>query len=241
MTVHIWCPRASDSAIKLRDAIRAQGIKCYKTKPGAGMDRYLHRVKEGDICINWGPGLAHNNNNIVTLNAGTNHYLNKQEQLIRLALAGIPCPEVFDTPAPDRLGRSFRHQCASDLTRGNGRDYYTQKLPFVRECRIHVFRGKSIHAGMKVPRDGSAHTWIRSSASGWKLDYAQASRIKQDRRDLAKKAVAALGLDFGAVDIGIVQNGTAAVIEVNTAPGLDGSTVEAYAKQIIQVHNERST
>jgi len=238
MTVHIWCPRPSDSAIKLRDAIRAHGIKCYKTKADQGYGastRFISRIKLTDLVVNWGPsGLATN-----SLNYTENS--NKMQQLIMLASAGIPCPEVFDTPAPDRLGRSFRHQCASDLIRGNGQDYYTQKLPFVRECRIHVFRGKSIHAGMKVPRDGSAHPWIRSSASGWKPDYGQASRIKQDRRDLAKKAVAALGLDFGAVDIGILKDGRAAVIEVNTAPGLDGSTVEAYAKQIIQVHNERST
>lgn len=240
MTVHIWCPRASESAIKLRDGLRAAGIKCYKTKAAYGTSTsFVDRIKANDLIVNWGPARVTLFNNVVLLNSAATK--NKQEQLIHLALHGIPCPEVFDTPAENRLGRSFKHQCASDLLRGNGRDYYTQKLPFVRECRVHVFQGKSIHAGIKTPRPGSiAHPWIRSSASGWKIDYTQASRIKQDRRDLAKRAVEALGLDFGAVDIGIVADGRAAVIEVNTAPGLEGSTVDAYVKQIVRIHNERN-
>lgn len=241
MAIHIWCPRPSDSAIKLRDVIRVQGIKCYKSSPNKSTKtqaRFSSRVNVNDLVMGWGPGLQIGGN-IVTLN-GYIGELNKMEQLIQLAQDGIPCPEVFDAPAPDRLGRSFRHQCASDLIRGNGRDYYTQKLPFVRECRIHVFQGKAIQSGMKVPTSG-AHEWIRSSSTGWKLDYKQAPRIKQDRRELAKRAVAALRLDFGAVDIGIVKNGTAAVIEVNTAPGLDITTAEVYARHIIRVYNERNT
>jgi hypothetical protein len=239
MSIHIWCPRASESAINLRDAIRAAGVTCYKSPPEGSATRFINRTKENDVVVNWGDFdlptvrcIKHFNNRAKT---------NKMDQLVELSLHGIPCPEVFDTPAADRLGRSFKHQCASDLLHGTGKDYYTQKLPFVREMRIHIFDGKSIHAGVKVPRTPEHHTWIRSSASGWKIDYSRSAQIRQERRDLAKRAVAALGLDFGAVDIGVVKNGTAAVIEVNTAPGLEGSTVEAYVKQILRVHNERNT
>lgn len=48
--------------------------------------------------------------------------------------------------------------------------------------------------------------------------------------DAAKQAVVTLGLDFGAVDL--VWNGQsekAYVLEVNTAPGLEGTTVADYA------------
>jgi hypothetical protein len=162
--------------------------------------------------------------------------LNKRDQLLRLAVEGVICPEVYDGPGVGRIGRSFKHQCASDLLHNTGRDYYTQKLPFTHEVRIHIFQGLAIHSGLKVKRDDIAHEWIRSSASGWKLDYSKAGSIKQSRRDLAKQAVAALDLDFGAVDIGIVQNGAAAVIEVNTAPGVEGSTIDAYVRHIIRVY-----
>jgi D-alanine-D-alanine ligase-like ATP-grasp enzyme len=42
-------------------------------------------------------------------------------------------------------------------------------------------------------------------------------------------AVAALGLDFGAVDLGYNQKAKKCVVyEVNTAPGLEGTTVDRY-------------
>jgi D-alanine-D-alanine ligase-like ATP-grasp enzyme len=47
--------------------------------------------------------------------------------------------------------------------------------------------------------------------------------------DAAKKALAATGLDFGAVDVIWNQHaGRAFVLEINTAPGLEGTTVEEY-------------
>jgi hypothetical protein len=248
MTVHIWCPRASDSALQLRDGIRAVGITAYKSAVSTDVQsidvaadrRFIRRVVPGDVWLNWGPGFCHKEG-VISLNGYRNGVQpNKYNQLIELAQGGVLCPEVYDTPGTGRIGRSFKHQSGRDLLNNSGRDYYTQKLPFVRECRIHIFQGKSIHAGLKVPRIPNPHEWIRSYDAGWKIDYTQAHRIKQDRRELAKRAVDTLGLDFGAVDIGIVADGRAVVIEVNTAPGLEGSSVDAYVRQIVRVHNERS-
>ena len=48
--------------------------------------------------------------------------------------------------------------------------------------------------------------------------------------EAAKKAFTATGLDFGAVDvIWNEQQGKAYVLEINTAPGLEGQTVQDYA------------
>ena len=52
----------------------------------------------------------------------------------------------------------------------------------------------------------------------------------------ALKAVAALGLDFGAVDIMYnARENKYYVLEVNTAPGLAGTTLEGYAKRFREV------
>jgi glutathione synthase/RimK-type ligase-like ATP-grasp enzyme len=49
-------------------------------------------------------------------------------------------------------------------------------------------------------------------------------------------AVSALGLDFGAVDIiWNEREDKCYVLEVNTAPGLQGSTLENYANAIMEV------
>jgi D-alanine-D-alanine ligase-like ATP-grasp enzyme len=50
------------------------------------------------------------------------------------------------------------------------------------------------------------------------------------RDQLSVEAVAALGLDFGAVDIIEDKEGNFYVLEINTAPGLEGHTVTSYAK-----------
>jgi glutathione synthase/RimK-type ligase-like ATP-grasp enzyme len=53
-------------------------------------------------------------------------------------------------------------------------------------------------------------------------------------------AVAALGLDFGAVDIGWNRSTRrATVYEVNTAPYVEGTTAKMYAEAIVDfiTHN----
>jgi D-alanine-D-alanine ligase-like ATP-grasp enzyme len=43
-------------------------------------------------------------------------------------------------------------------------------------------------------------------------------------------AVNTLGLDFGAVDLIVAKDGRVYVLEVNTAPGIEGITLEKYVK-----------
>jgi hypothetical protein len=150
--------------------------------------------------------------------------------------------ETVEQPAPqapppqpvgDWVGRMNAHHGGNDLLHvPTTPDYWAKKEAFVKEIRIHCFKGKSIRAGQKVPREGvQPHPWIRSFDAGWKIAYdGFASRRAQ--RKLAAAAVTALGLDFGAVDMGIKADGSLCVLEVNRAPGLEGGTTEAYANAI---------
>jgi hypothetical protein len=216
-------------------------VRAYKTSTrlsNTSLNRFANRLKTNDLWVNWGSFKDPHNLVLFPIRLKIlNPYIvgSKKEELLTLASKGIPVPEMYDYPAPGSIGRSLHHQGGRDLLTGGGRDFYTQKLPLIREMRIHVFKGKSIHAGIKVPRIPNPHEWIRSYESGWKIDYSLAVRIRQDRRELAKSAVAALGLDFGAVDLGIVPGNNAYVLEVNTAPGLDqGPSVEVYTDQIMR-------
>ena len=48
----------------------------------------------------------------------------------------------------------------------------------------------------------------------------------------ATNAIDAIGLDFGAVDVGYDEKtNTCVVYEINTAPGIEGSTVDWYAER----------
>ena len=55
--------------------------------------------------------------------------------------------------------------------------------------------------------------------------------VPAEAKTQAQNAVEALGLDFGAVDIILGKNGIWYVLEVNTACGLEGTTLEKYCEQ----------
>jgi len=105
------------------------------------------------------------------------------------------------------------------------------------EYRVHVFRGNVIDVSEKRRRNGSRilnpDGYIRNLANGWV--FCRDGIVEpSDLRDLATKAVATLGLDFGACDIiWNEKENKCYVLEVNTAPGLQGSTLAAYVNAII--------
>jgi glutathione synthase/RimK-type ligase-like ATP-grasp enzyme len=110
---------------------------------------------------------------------------------------------------------------------------YTVKTKHKYEYRVHVFRDKILDVQMKRKRNGAVGgTGIRNHANGWV--YARAEIAPPEELLLSSiNAVRLLGLDFGAVDIGhrIIDN-KFFVFEINTAPGLEGTTLDNYSKAI---------
>lgn len=105
-----------------------------------------------------------------------------------------------------------------------------------REYRVHVFDGKAIHVQQKKRRNGYKENPnyadnVRNLASGW-VFATDGVEVSDACQDASISAVKALGLDFGGVDIVEDKDGNAYVIEVNTACGLQGTTVEKYCEAI---------
>lgn len=110
---------------------------------------------------------------------------------------------------------------------------YTAKTKHKHEYRVHVFRDQILDVQQKKKKLGYGNgNGIRNHSNGWV--YARAE-IEPPNELLTSsiKAVQLLGLDFGAVDIGhrLIDN-KFFVFEVNTAPGLEGTTLDKYAKAI---------
>jgi len=109
------------------------------------------------------------------------------------------------------------------------------------EYRVHVFNGEVIDVQQKRNRKDfdteEVNYQIRNYDNGWvfcREDVDPDDTVLEE----AIKAVKALGLNFGAVDI--IWNeyhARAFVLEVNTAPGLQGSSVQIYAKAIEEYCN----
>ena len=107
---------------------------------------------------------------------------------------------------------------------------YTLGTKHKYEFRVHVFKGEVIDVQQKKRRTDytGPNTGIRNHSNGY--IYA---RVDIDVPELllssACEAVNILGLDFGAVDIGYRERDNRVfVFEINTAPGLVGTTLDKY-------------
>lgn len=134
------------------------------------------------------------------------------------------------------LGRDFSHARGTDIKLilqerdlRSKKDYYSVYIPTKREYRIHVVGDEVIRIQGKFldyPKQQVAH--IRNYATGYRF-RAPRLRLKSDRLEAAVAAVKSLGLDFGAVDLIVADDGLGYVLEVNTAPSCSPITLGAYA------------
>lgn len=176
-------------------------------------------------------------------------FTNKLRQLEKLKEKNVPVPPFARTgAAAGWLPRSANHQQGFDFTRFNGRgkprglqaaraDFFVKKLTLTHEWRLHFFKTKKgnlklLRSGQRLPIPGHprVHPWVRSHRLGWKISYtggASAGLVEAGR-----KAMEALNLDFGAVDLGVTAEGAPVVLEVNTCPGLEGGMLQKYVEAI---------
>ena len=110
---------------------------------------------------------------------------------------------------------------------------YVQYIKKQEEYRVHVVNDRSILVQRKARRlDGNETTdWrIRNHSKGF-VFVRHIESIPDAIQEEAKKSIKALGLDFCAVDIiWNDRNQKAYVLEVNCAPGLEGSTIADYKR-----------
>lgn len=109
---------------------------------------------------------------------------------------------------------------------------YTKYTKKDKEFRVHVFGGRVIDWSEKCRRSGAEPTnnLIRNHANGW-VFCREGKYLPDFASGLSVRAVQALGLDFGAVDV-IVRGDRAYILEVNTAPGIEGTTLNAYVQEL---------
>lgn len=118
---------------------------------------------------------------------------------------------------------------------------YVQYKKKRHEYRVHFFRDSAgvysiIDITQKKKRKGAENldTKIRNHQNGWV--YAREGITEPaDLRDQALRAATAVGLKFGAVDlIWNEKEDKSYVLEINTAPGLTGTTLECYTNAFVK-------
>jgi hypothetical protein len=182
----------------------------------------------------------------------TPNSLNKIEQLNRFREAAISCPG-FCTSADivptlgsatvfaRRLVNSTNGRGIIEFTVGEeptpDAPLYTAYIPKKSEYRVHVLNGEVIDVQQKKKKRGfesTRNTRIRNLNNGYvycRDDIAPPAGLA----NLAISAVAALGYTYGAVDIIYNEKRNQCfVLEVNSRPGLTGTTLLKYCQAILK-------
>lgn len=237
---------ASKSAKLLSTALGALRIK--------PMGRYLPR--SGDVIVNWGASTFSGRmaplRSILELPEGV-QILNQSDKVANasnklktfqiLQEAGIPIPEfTTDSFVATDWDKIYQrnvltgHSGEGIIVREDGfvtnAPLYVKAIENHGEYRVHVFDGDVIDYVKKRKRRGvENNSDIRNLASGWVYTRENLRRLERIE-ELAIRAVSALGLDFGAVDIIKDENRDVFVLEVNCAPGMSSTTLQSYRTAI---------
>lgn len=236
--------RGSKSARVLADYL---GIKVLKQENSKFVGR------EHDVIINWGSSSSVGNglmrcriiNNPINVAQATN----KLVTLNRLRSSSISIPRYTTDPqkALDNFKRVFVRQ---ELTGHSGAGIivvdtedveelphaplYTEAIVKKNEYRAIVVGDRVVDLKQKrlssnAPEDRSK--FIRNLSNGWIFARENLEDV-EGLNEIAISAIKALGLDFGAVDIITDREDKLYVLEVNTAFGLEGHTVELVGDAI---------
>ena len=121
---------------------------------------------------------------------------------------------------------------------------YTRYIPKRNEYRVHVLRGRVIGVQRKALQEGAErheNTFrIRNAQNGFIFARNEDHQVPECVTEQALAAVNAVeGLDFGGVDVIYNERRNAAyVLEINTAPGITGTTVEEYTNAFREILND---
>ena len=228
--------QGSRSARALADALGGRVLKLEGS-------RFLPR--RDDVIINWGASQTPNYLPFVPLNPGTTTAVasNKLNAFQALQAAGVSIPDFWTNP-DDIPADRFPIVCRTVLNGHSGvgiviadnpaalvrAPLYTAYVRKQDEFRVHVVAGRVIAVQRKALRERTENPdfRVRNLANGF-IFARQGVEAPEAVLEQSIMAVAALGLDFGGVDvIWNARRSTAYVLEVNTAPGLSGATIINY-------------
>lgn len=122
---------------------------------------------------------------------------------------------------------------------------YVRYIPKKHEYRVHLFN-RGLHLDeYDVQRKAARHdfenpNWrVRNHKNGFVFVRNDAHKVPDIVIAEAHLALAVSNLDFGAVDVVYNEKRNRAyVLEINTAPGLEGTTADFYMKNFMQLYDE---
>ncbi len=235
---------SSNSAKLLASSLNCKRIKCERS-------RFRHTLRT--LVINWGSSSPHPNvdsNRLLNKFDSVGIAINKLKTFQKLTEANVPCltwTTDKEVAASWNSRVYVRHLLES--SQGNGiqicrrgeelpdAPLYTRGAKTSKEYRLHVGRHNGvyelIHTQQKRLREDAPEDrviGIRNTANGWVFACNNVDSLSTEQIEVAFRAAKALDLDFCGIDLIINSNNQVLVCEVNTAPGLEGTTLTQYTQ-----------
>ena len=200
-----------------------------------------------DVLIRWGAAQAIDlrPTNAINSRRAISRASDKFTSLELMREGGVPTPNYAANPAilrPPILGRNRSHTRGADIVlcmqlrdaERTERDYFVEYIPTRTEYRVHVFNGRIIRVAEKVLTNPErACAWIRNHEHGCTFRRPRQT-LGNLQEAIATQAVQAHGLQFGAVDMLVGDDGGTYALEVNTAPACSPRTGRAYVEAMVE-------
>lgn len=210
------------------------------------------RFNTTDVIINWGKSnvpAIQGNPKILNKPTAIAIAMNKLNTFNKLKESGLPIVDYTTSIEEASLwqdsGETIFARTNLTGSKGSGiviaskqeplplANLYTKYLK-AHEYRVHVVGSRVIDIQKKKRRiNTECNDYIKNAGGGWVFCRENVTAPKE-LYEASINAVRILGLDFGAIDILYRQvDNRVAILEVNTAPGIEGTTVEKYKEALL--------
>jgi len=212
--------------------------------------------KAGDVVINWGSSNVPDFGPATVLNRYVDVAQCKLSTFKALSAAGVHIPQFTESKEVVQVANHWPIVCRTNL-KGHSGDgiviannaselvdapLYTKYIKKKDEYRVHIIRSpdpdpdvtqfKAFFIQRKAKKSGVTNpNWkVRNLAGGFSFKEVNYNDVPTCVIAEAYKAMYALNLDFGGVDVIYNEKTDAAyVLEINTACGLEERTADKYA------------
>ena len=243
----------------------AKHLRCKRIRPNTN----TYRHASGRLVVNWGCENQRSTipiKDYLNVPAAVRLASNKLSCFLRLYLRGVPTLDWTESrsSAQHSLDGMTAHSiyCRHELSGNSGAGIevikfggevpdaplYTFGMDHWSEWRIHMAKKpngeiRPILVQQKVLRDtqGSEGDGVDVRNHTGNFIFKRNNLCPPDyyrMQEVAADTITALGLHFGAIDIAY-HKGQWKVIEVNTAPGLAGTTYEKYVEYFNEYNKEQ--
>lgn len=206
---------------------------------------YNGRAARNDTVLRWGcnGGQSTYPEGVRVLNRRI--ILDKHTQWELMSQGNVPMPKVYtarrqwqDDGFPEALRKPRIGQMGTGIAKitrshtWSPINIYQEYIPKTHEYRAMMVGNISAFFMEKHPPENGDIRWNEHRGAIW-TGVPEDGRLRRNVKRIGKKALDALGYDFGAMDVIMAPDGRLLVLEVNSRPEFGRVNAERFARSVL--------